>query len=76
MILPANIWIKVKCIQSYPTKYIRDMKNYCFRIAPYVEYYKKQTDYYNWMTYEIITDELALIFQNKRDKRKVPLHLL
>ena len=33
---------KAKTIQSYLTQYIRDMKNYCIKIAPYVDYYKKQ----------------------------------
>ena len=37
------------------------MKYYCIKIVPYVEYYKKQIDYYNWTAYEIITNELALI---------------
>ena len=37
------------------------MKNYFIKITPYVDYYKKQIDYYNRMTYEIITNELALI---------------
>ena len=70
---------KSKNIQSYPTQYIRDMKNYCIKIAPYVDLYKKHIDYYTWMAYAIITNELALIlptFPNKRHKRKVSLHLL
>ena len=37
------------------------MKNYCIKIAPYVDYYKKQIDYYNQTAYEIKTNELALI---------------
>ena len=52
---------KVKSEQSYPTHYITDIKNYCIKIAPYVDYYKKSIDYYNWTAYEIITNELALI---------------
>ena len=42
---------KTKSIQSYPTQYLTDMKNYCIKIAPYMDYYKKQIDYYNWMAY-------------------------
>ena len=68
---------KTKSIQSYPTQYIRDMKIYCVKMAPYVDYYKKQIDGYNWTAYEIMTNELALIhFQNKKDKKEVSLHLL
>ena len=37
------------------------MKNYCIKIVPYVDYYKKQIDYYNQKAYEIITNELFLI---------------
>ena len=52
---------KAKSIQSYPTHYIRDMKNYCVKIAPYVDYNKKEIDYYNQMAYEIMPNEMALI---------------
>ena len=65
--------------QSYPTQYITDMKNYCVKIAPYVDYYKKQIHYYNWTAYEIITNELALIlptFPKQKRQKKVSLHLL
>ena len=34
-------------IKSYPTQHLRDMKNYCIKTATYVDYYKKQIDYYN-----------------------------
>ena len=37
------------------------MKNYCVKIAPYVDHNQKQIDYYNGTAYEIITNELALI---------------
>ena len=66
---------KAKSIQSYPPQYIRDMKNYCIEIAPYVDYYKKQIDYYNWTAYELITNELALILptfsKEERQKRDI-----
>ena len=60
MILLVNTW-KKQSIQSYLTQYIRDMKNYCVRTAHYVDYYRKQIDYYNWTACEIIINELALM---------------
>ena len=41
-------------------------------IAPYVDYYKKQIDYYNQMASEIITNELALILPTfpKQERQK------
>ena len=48
-------------LKDYLTQLIRDIKNYCVKIAPYVDYYKKQIDYYNWTAYEIITNEVAVI---------------
>ena len=59
-------------LKDYLTDHIRDMKNYCARIAPYVDYYKKQIDYYNWTAYEIITDELTLILPtfSKQESQK------
>ena len=63
---------KVKSIQSYPTQYIRDIKNYCVRIAPYVDYYKKLIDYYDQTSCKIITNELTLIFpKQERQKRGI-----
>ena len=66
---------KAKSKQSYPTQYITDMKKYCVKIAPYVDYYKKQIDYYNQRAYEIITNELALILptfpKQERQKRGI-----
>ena len=34
-------------IKDHLTKLIQDMKNYCVKIAPYMDYYRKQIDYYN-----------------------------
>ena len=48
-------------LKDYPTELIQDLKNYCAKIAPYIDYYMKQIDYYNWTAYGIITNELALI---------------
>ena len=49
------------------------MKVYCAKIAPHIAFYKKQTEYYNWTAYEIITNELALILptieRQERQKR-------
>ena len=39
-------------LKDYSTERIRDMKNYCVKKAPYVDYYKEQIDYYNWIAYE------------------------
>ena len=56
------------------------MKNYCIKIAPYVEYYKKQIDYYDQMAYEIITNKLALILpifpKQERQKRGIITSLI
>ena len=56
------------------------MKNYCVKIAPYIDYYKKQIHYYNWTAYEIITNELALILptfsKQGRQKRGIVTSLI
>ena len=56
------------------------MKNYCIKIAPYVDYYQKQLDYYNQMAYEIITNELALILptfpKEERQKKGIVTSLI
>ena len=69
-----------KSIQFYLSQYIRDMKNYCIKIDPYVDHYKKQINYYNWTAYEIITNELALIIptfpKQERQKRGIIMSLI
>ena len=47
-----------KSLKHFLTKLIREMKNYCIKIAPYVDNYQKQIDYYNWAAYEIMTNLL------------------
>ena len=54
--------------KSYLLRYIR----HCRRIAPYVKFYKQQIDYYNWTTYNILQNEIALILPsfNNNDRKK------
>ena len=51
---------------------IDDIKTYCIKIAPYIEYYRKQIDYYNQTATDILTNEIALILPtfNKNDRHK------
>ena len=67
-------------LKDYTTELIRDMKNYCVKIVPYVDYYKKQIDYYNWTAYEIIANDFALIFptflKQERQKRGIVTSLI
>ena len=59
-------------LKEYLTELIQYIKNYCVKIAPYVDYYKKQIDYYNWRANEIIKNELALILPTftKQERQK------
>ena len=34
---------------------------YCLKIVPYIEFYKKQMEYYNNTAYEILANEIGLI---------------
>ena len=40
---------------------IRDIKCYCVKIAPHIDYYRKQIAYYNQTATNILTNELALL---------------
>ena len=43
---------------------------YCLKIEPYVEFYKKQIEYYNHRAYEILTNEIGLMLPTfPMDKR-------
>ena len=51
---------------------IDNMKTYCIKIAPHIEYYRKQIDYYNQTVTDILTNEIALILPtfNKNERHK------
>ena len=51
---------------------IKEVKHYCVKIAPHINYYRKQIAYYNQMAIDILTNELALIPPTlpKQDRQK------
>ena len=51
---------------------IKEVKHYCVKIAPHINYYRKQIAYYNQTTTDILTNELALILPTytKQDRQK------
>ena len=59
---------------------IRDIKHYCIKIAPHIEYYRKQIAYYNQIAADILTNELALILTTfstqNRQKRGIITSLI
>ena len=58
-----------------PKSYIHWYLKHCQKIAPYVNFYQKQIEYYNKTTYGILEKEIGLIlatYNNKRNKRLLP----
>ena len=59
---------------------IRDIKCYCLKIVPYINYYRKQTAYCNQTATDILTNELALILltfpKQNRQKRGIITSLI
>ena len=51
---------------------IKAVKYYCVKIAPHIYYYRKQIAYYNQISTDILTNELALILPTfpKQDRQK------
>ena len=51
---------------------IEEIKTYCIKIAPYIQYYKKQIEYYNQTATDIMTNEIALMLPtfNKHERQK------
>ena len=43
---------------------------HCRRIAPYVEFYKQQIDYYNWTAYNLLQNKIGLILPNFNNRKK------
>ena len=69
-----------KSRKDYPIELIKEMKIYCAKIALHIAFYKKQIDYYNWIAYEIITNEFTLILptvlKQERHKRGIITSLI
>ena len=59
---------------------LKDIKRYCIKIAPHIEYYRKQIAYYNQTAADILTNELALILPTfptqNRQKRGIITSLI
>ena len=59
---------------------IKEIKTYCITIAPYIQYYKKQIEYYNQTATDIMTNEIALMLptfnKNERQKREIITSLI
>ena len=59
---------------------IVEIKTYCVQIAPYIQYYKKQIEYYNQTTTDIMTNEITLMLptlnKNERQKRGIITSLI
>ena len=51
---------------------IKEVKHYCVKIAPHLNYYRKQIAYYHQMAADMLTNELALILPTfpKQDRQK------
>ena len=51
---------------------IKEVKCYCVKIVPHINYYRKQIAYYNQMANDILTNEIALILPTfpKQDIKK------
>ena len=46
---------------GYSVGMVEEIKQYCVKIVPYIDYHKKQIEYYNQTASDILTNEIALI---------------
>ena len=52
------------------THYIPNIKNFCKKIVPFIDFYKKQIDYYDQRAHDILTKEISLILPDFPKDRK------
>ena len=64
----------------YPLGLIDEVKEYCVKIAPHIDYHKKQIEYYNQTAHDIFTNEITLILptftKNERQMRGILTSLI
>ena len=53
---------------SYPMSYLPNIRNFCKKIVPFTDFYKKQIDYFNKTVHDILTRDSFDI--SKEQKRK------
>ena len=65
---------------KYPLGLIKEIKEYCVKIAQHIAYYKKQIEYLNQTAHDILTNEIALILptftKTERQKRGILMSLI
>ena len=59
----------------YPIQYLPNIKNFCKKIVPFIDFYKKQINYCNKTVHGILTKEIPLILpyfpKTKKEKRGI-----
>ena len=56
-----------------PTQYLPNIKKICKKIVPFINFYKKQIDYYNKTVHDSLTKEIRLIlpcFPNNKERKE------
>ena len=66
--------------KHFLTQFTPNFKNYCRKIIPFVDFYKKQIGSYNPTVHEILTKEISLILpsfpKDRKDKRSIIVSLV
>ena len=57
-------------------QYLPNIKNFCTKIVPFIDFYKKQIGYYNKTVHDILTKEIPLILPNFPKNRKEKRHII
>ena len=57
--------------KTFMQKYLK----HCQRIAPYVRFYQKQIEYYNWTAYNILQNEIGLILPTFTESNRKKIFL-
>ena len=56
-------------------QYILNIKSICKKNLPFIDFYKKQIDYYNQTAHDILREEIPLILPNfskyRKEKRSI-----
>ena len=55
---------------KYPSDYVPNLRDYGKKIVPFVDFYKKQIEYYNHTTYEILMNEISPILPKLPKERR------
>ena len=76
----AHSFDRFYVVTKFIFPYLSNLKNFCKKIVPFIDFYKKQIDYYNKTAHRCLTKEISLVLpslsKDIKEKRSIIVSLV